>query len=146
MNGGSDKLKKSKILWHQNGISLLEVLAVTILISLISIFIFNILTSGQKQYNNQQANNQSQQNISYALKVLTKEIRQNPETINVISASELEIDGVLYKLNGTDLMQNSTILVNNIEEFEVLEDSNAISIRIVSTSGVEVSTQIAKRS
>lgn len=139
-------MKKSKILWRQNGISLLEVLAVTILFSLISILIFNILVSGQKQYNNQQANNESQQNISYALKVLTKEIRQNPETINVISASELEIDGVLYKLNGTDLMQNSTILVNNIEEFEVLEDSNAISIRIVSTSGVEVSTQIAKRS
>lgn len=139
-------MKKSKILWRQNGISLLEVLAVTILFSLISILIFNILVSGQKQYNNQQANNESQQNISYALKVLTKEIRQNPETINVISASELEIDGVLYKLNGTDLMQNSTILVNNIEEFEVLEDLNAISIRIVSTSGVEVSTQIAKRS
>lgn len=139
-------MKKSKVLCRQDGVSLVEVLAVIVIISLIFTLIFSVLTNGQKQHNSQQAKNQSQQNIAYALKVITKEIRENPNNVTVNSSTELTIDGVSYKLNGTDLMKDSTLLVDNIQQFEVVEESNAISIKIVSTAGVEVSTQIVRRS
>lgn len=137
-------MKKLKII-QQEGISLVEVLAVIVITSIIFTLLYGILSNSQSQYIKQKEANQSQQSISYTLKILTKEIRKHPESITIINEKEIIISGVSYQLNGTDLMQDSNILASDIKEFYVNENGDTISIKIVSSSGEEVSTQIVKR-
>lgn len=138
-------MKKSKIL-QQEGISLVEVLAILVITSIIFILLYGILSNGQNQYIKQKQANQDQQNISYALKILTKEIRKNPNSIIVSNENGIIISGVSYQLKDTDLMQDSNVLASDIKEFQVKQNGEAISIKIISSSGEEVSTQIVKRS
>lgn len=140
-------MKTARNLKNQHGISLVEVLGVIVILSFVGVLLFSIISSGQKQHSNQSEKNRELQDISYALKVITKEIRQNPGTIDVDSSlNKLEINGVSYERSGKDLMRDSTIFISNIAEFQVDEIGGTIIIELKSSSGEEVSTQIVERS
>ena len=139
-------MRTLRILKKQHGVSLVEVLAVIIILSVVGVLLFSIISSGQKQYSNQSTKNQELKDISYALKVITKEIRQNPGTIEVDSdINQLEIKGVKYKRSGTNLMRGTVTFVSNIDDFIVNKTSDTVKIKLKSSTGQEVSTQITER-
>lgn len=139
-------MKILRILKKNHGVSLVEVLAVIIILSIVGVLLFSIISSGQKQYSNQSTINQELTGISYALKVITKEIRQNPGKIGIDSTlNELKINDVTYQLEGTSLMRDRVIFVSNIEEFIVNKTTDTVKIKIKGLSGQEVSTQITER-
>lgn len=107
------------------------------------------MADSQKQYSNQSERNHGQQNVSYALKVLTREIRQNPDSVvfEPNKKNEISINGTIYVLDNGELKRNSVSIANNIEKFEVGQsEDGTISITIQSKKGEEVSTEIAQRS
>lgn len=128
----------------QQGFTLVEVLATITILSLVILLLMGILTNGQNQFTNQNEKNHKLQNISYAFKDITKKIRQHPNEI-VVGVNELTINGVHYYQNGTNLMKDSIVIVHNIQEFQVKEIANTISIIFKTTSNESFSTQIVKR-
>lgn len=69
-------MKITRNLKNQQGVSLVEVLGGIVILSFVGILLLSIISSGQKQYTNQSEKNQELKDISYKLKVLTKDIRK----------------------------------------------------------------------
>lgn len=64
-------------LTNQKGLTLLEVLAAVTIISIIIVLLYGILFNSKEQYNSQTEKNEQLSDISYALKVITKDIRKS---------------------------------------------------------------------
>lgn len=128
----------------QQGFTLVEALATIVIMSLVILLLIGILSNGQKQFSKQNEKNRELQNISYAFKIITKEIRQHPNDI-VAGANDLTINGIHYHLNGTNFMRDSVIVAPNIQQFQVTELDGTISLLFISTTDETYSTQIVKR-
>ncbi|MHA6259348.1 PilW family protein [Sporosarcina sp. CAU 1771] len=136
-------MKKSKN--NEKGLTLVEVLAVIVIGALIIILISNTHLFGQKQYKNQSGKAEGLYDISYALKVITKEIRKS-ETPIWLSDTEFSLDDVIYKFDKANesITSNGSVLVKDITDFEI-EETNPNSkwkISIVNKSNKKVETQI----
>lgn len=138
-------MRKFVILKKQNGISLVEGLAVIIIISIVGMLLVNIILSGQKEYSDQSIKNQDLKDISYALKVITKELRQNHNIIVVDNT--ITINNIKYKQKNNSIIRedlntsNEIILIDDITNFEVKGTSSYVEITIDN-----ISTNIAIRS
>ena len=79
-----------RIVIDQRGITLVEILAAVVIIGFLSILILNIQAKSSDQYNNQLSKNQQLNEISYVLKVITKDIRKSTN-ISYIDSTEEQI-------------------------------------------------------
>lgn len=134
------------LLRSQQGLSLVELIAALAIMSFISVIIYSVLISGEKQYNSQSQDNQELSDIAYALKVLTKEIRKS-ENVQVVDNS-LIISGVTYAYSpdSKTILKNGTPYLQNIEAFTVSKDNTVVSIAITGAQQKSVSTKIVVRS
>lgn len=143
----------------QQGISLVEVLATIVILAIVSSLLFSVITDSKKQYSRQTEKNQELANISFVLKIITKEIRKNPDDVsvdsftNTISFGEKGV-GTVYKLMDKNLIKvnqaanTQTILANNISKFIVEEDPNdndIILIEIIDQNNKSTKTKIIRR-
>ena len=146
-----------KIVNNQRGITLVEILAAVVIIGFLSILILNVQVESSDQYNKQLSKNQQLNEVSYVLKVITKELRnanfitlndekQEPLRGNTVYTG-IDIDGTQYQLDTSSkiITRNGNIFANNIEDFYVKENGNEISIRIISTNGKKIDTTITVR-
>lgn len=146
-----------KIVNNQRGITLVEILAAVVIIGFLSILILNVQVESSDQYNKQLSKNQQLNEVSYVLKVITKELRnanfitlndekQEPLSGNTVYTG-IDIDGTQYQLDTSSkiITRNGNIFANNIEDFYVKENGNEISIRIISTNGKKIDTTITVR-
>ncbi len=67
------------LLKSKRGMTLIEVLAVTVIISIVASLIFNIIQSSVTQQAQQTKEANNLNDITYALKVVTKDIRRSVE-------------------------------------------------------------------
>ncbi|HJF32401.1 MAG TPA: prepilin-type N-terminal cleavage/methylation domain-containing protein [Sporosarcina psychrophila] len=141
-----------KYLRSEKGLSLVEVLAVIIIGSLIMLLISNIHLFGQKQYKSQSEKSRHLYDVTYAAKVITKEIRKADEKgiANVGSKSDhIKLtDSIEYKYNSADKTienKDRTILVKDIEKFVVSRSDSQIKLEIISKTGEKVKTNIVLR-
>ena len=138
-------MKILRILKKNHGVSLVEVLAVIVILSIVGILLFSVISSGQKQYSIQGSKNQELKDISYALKVITKELRQNHNIIVVDNT--ITINNIKYKQKNNSIIRedlntsSEIILIDNITNFEVKGTSSYVEIAIDN-----ISTNIAIRS
>ncbi len=103
------------------GMTLIEVLATLVIASIIAIFIFNIIKSSTDQNIQQTEETGNLFDISYALKVITKDIRRS---------EDVEIDGSELEL----------ILHNSIEVKYIIEGSQQNKELIKYIDGVKTET------
>ncbi len=141
-----------KYLNNEKGLTLVEILAVIIIGSLIMLLISNVHLFGQKQYKSQSEKSRHLYDVTYAAKVITKEIRKADEKgiANVGSKSEhIKLtDAIEYKYNSANKsieIKNGTILVKDIKKFVISRSGSQIDLEIISVTGEKVKTKIVLR-
>ncbi|KOS69323.1 hypothetical protein AEA09_12640 [Lysinibacillus contaminans] len=152
----------------ESGLTLIETLAVTIIASIVLLFLYSIISQSSNTHQKQTMANKEINNAAYALKVITKDIRKHPENVTLPSDTELkikpgtepEIHFVFNKEQKT-INQNGKILSTGIDNFLVsnftLEELaktqnntsspnfNLISIQITNLQGRTYSTELYLR-
>ncbi|WP_427137106.1 PilW family protein [Psychrobacillus psychrodurans] len=103
---------------NEKGITLVELLAAVVLASIVMLLVISVLMSGTKQYKNQLEKNNQLTDISYALKMITKDIRKT-ENPRIISKSEIELNGINYSKVGNTITRNGDVIARDIEIFFV---------------------------
>lgn len=105
----------------EKGITLVELLSAVVLASIVMLLVFSVLMSGTKQYKNQLEKNNQLTDISYALKMITKDIRKT-ENPQIISNSEIELNGINYSKVGNTITRNGDVIAHDIELFNVKDN------------------------
>ena len=110
--------------WNtEKGITLVELLASIVLAGIVMVLIYSVLMTGTKQYKDQLEKNKQLTDVSYALKIITKDIRKT-ENPRLISNSEIDLNGIIYLKNGNTITRNGVIIARSIEKFKVDDGSD----------------------
>lgn len=122
--------------FNQKGVTLVELLAVIVLLSLVGMMVFGIYFSGKKEYDIQKEKTEQQENILYVMKYLTKEIRKE-NNFRVLDDDMLEIkkgiEADIYRREDTTLFKNNEVLARNIKDFKVKAiDDKTLKIEVFS--------------
>ncbi|GAA0498321.1 hypothetical protein GCM10008986_26760 [Salinibacillus aidingensis] len=136
---------------NEQGMTLVELLAVLAIISIILLLIGAVHLFGVNQYQTQSEEVRTQSDIRYAAKDITKEIRStNPDQV-VIANNQIHIGHeTTYRLDGQILKKNNRKLATNIREFTVKQNGSEIELRLISVpnphgNSVSISTVIYLR-
>ncbi|KGR74032.1 prepilin-type N-terminal cleavage/methylation domain-containing protein [Ureibacillus sinduriensis] len=117
----------------QKGITLIEVLAVLIIISFISILLIGILFNSNKAHKEEVKSNQELSAVSYAFKVVTKDVRKTIyveyNKANNQYIFETNDGDIVYALIDNTLYRNDQKLVSNIDQFNLNKIDNSIEIK-----------------
>lgn len=113
---------------NQYGLTLVEVLATFMVMSIITLTLFSVITSSSDQHNKQRDVNKQINDASYALKLITKDIRKYPNNIVANNTSlSISIDSdstekIVYSFEDTTetINKNGVLLVSDIEVFKVI--------------------------
>lgn len=129
----------------QKGFTLVEILAAVVIASIVSILVFNVINKSYSQYNNQMNENYQLSDISFAFKIITKEIRKTESShIKVInngiqfnnSGTYFQLDeksNTIFKYNITN--NQTEKIATKIKIFEVKQTTiNEWRIKIVPTN------------
>lgn len=139
------------------GLTLIETLAVTVILTIVSLFIYSIISQSQTTFQKQTTTNKEINDAAYALKVMTKELRK---TINVTVQENctLKLDTTSFSVKDNTLYQDDTLpLASDIKSFKVTKGafdegehclnngSNQVSIKILTNTEKVYSTEIYLR-
>lgn len=140
-----------KEIFDSRGVTLIELLVVLLLISLITIMVYSILISGEKQFTIQSEKNRNQEKVQFVVKYITKEVRKaNSFTVE---NGELIISNANYRLEEDVLVKSTSttkeILAVGIKNFLVEADDDLLIITI-ETHGtkreqVKINTRVYSR-
>lgn len=121
---------------NERGITLVELLAAIVLASIVMMLIYSVLMTGTKQYKSQFDKNKQVTEISYTLKMITKDIRKTEKPI-LISSSEIDLNGIKYSKNGSNITRNGVVIASVIDSFNVVVDDDRWIIEIKSAGNKE---------
>ncbi len=124
---------------NEKGITLVELLAAIVLASIVMLLVYNVLMAGTKQYKNQLEKNNQLTEISYALKMITKDIRKT-EKPQIISSSQIKLNDVNYSKDGNTITRNGVVIASSIKRFQVTRDNIKWVIEIESTNQISGKT------
>ncbi|MET3658995.1 prepilin-type N-terminal cleavage/methylation domain-containing protein [Sporosarcina psychrophila] len=139
-----------KLSRNNRGVTLVEVLAVLVLMSLILLMINGVHQYGQKQFVRQKEQIQNQENVQFAVKYITREIRRHG-TFEVEGKHKLIIgnekgdsseDVYIYKNNA--IYRNDTILIEGIGSFDLERKSQGVKLTIGSNGDPEVNGEVVE--
>ncbi|MEY2370799.1 MULTISPECIES: PulJ/GspJ family protein [Lysinibacillus] len=137
---------------HQQGFTLVETLAVVVIISIISVLLFSILSSSTSTHQKQAKNNKNLQDTSYALKLITKDFRKATQFDDATDTFTTRDGQKTYILSNNTITRNGEIIATNIKEFELKNKNHdnqnkpiILTIRIKNTSDKEISSELTSR-
>lgn len=147
-------MKNNDYYFNEKGSSLVEVLAIVIILSIVGSILFGVIIQGKEQYEDQSQTNQELSDLSYSLKLFTKDLRKalsvestsaNRMTIKDESGS---IDHLEYFPIEKKLIKNGDPYIDNVVEF--IFSKNGLNVEIINiklqNESNEISTQIVVRS
>ncbi|WP_107838193.1 PulJ/GspJ family protein [Metasolibacillus meyeri] len=131
----------------EDGLTLVEVLAVIIITSLAALLIFSVMTQSTKIFGQQSEENQSLNDVAYALKVMTKEIRKNPQSVSIIEPYQLTIsnNSFNFDIENYRITKNDVTFIKDIKTFDISQNGTEISIKIINMDDKEFSTTLYLR-
>jgi len=136
---------------QQRGLTLVEVLAVLVIFSIISILLMSILGSSTSTHQKQLTKNKELQNTSIVLKLITKDFRKSVKFDEATYTFTTIVDGSeteqTYVLSDDKITRNGETIATDIEEFELSnqESSSTLTIRIKSKHDQEIRTELTSR-
>lgn len=134
---------------YQQGMTLVEVLAVVVIASFVSIGIYGALSFGLKQFENQNVENRQLMDSAFAFKVITKDIRKSDDVLingEDSCTAPLCIDGLPYSVDALNqLNKEDMTLAKNVESFYVHIVDNVAFIQIKMINGKTDTTEINLR-
>lgn len=109
---------------RQKGMTLVEVLAALVLVSIVMTLLIGIIINSQNNFNRQKATNVNTVDITLLLNKITTEIRKNPDSV-LAATHELKIASdsvspIIYKFDkdNNTLSRNGLIITSGISDFE----------------------------
>ena len=133
--------------FNQKGLTLVEVLAIIAIMSVLLIILSNIQLTCKEQYTMQTEKNNQLTDLSYTLKVITKDIRKSGKAPQ-ISGNTHTIGSDIYRFNASTntLTKNDAVLAHSITALTIEPiTSKKYKISITSTNE-SIDTQIVIRS
>ncbi|AVK83319.1 hypothetical protein C3943_06940 [Lysinibacillus sp. B2A1] len=136
---------------QQQGLTLVEVLAVLVIFSIISVLLMNILGFSTSTYQKQLTKNKELQNTSIVLKLITKDFRKSVKFDEATYTFTTIVDGVkieqTYVLSDNEITRNGEIIATDMEVFELSnqESSSTLTIRLKSKHDQEIRTELTSR-
>ncbi|MGE7092975.1 PilW family protein [Lysinibacillus sp. NPDC048646] len=131
----------------QRGLTLMEVLAAVTITSIISVLIYGILFNSKEQYNTQTEKNEQLSDMSYALKVITKDLRKSgtaPEiNLNTIKIGEEEY---VFNTSLNSISRNGVELIQHIIDFKIEPITENKYKILIKNTRENVDTEIVIRS
>lgn len=135
-----------KIVNNEKGVSLVEILAAIVITAIVITLIFNVQLSSSKQYDKQLNKNQQLNEVSYVLKVITKEMRKSTDISSINDGIKIKNDEYKFEVNTNSIIKNQEPFATNIGEFMVEYKDNSWNIKIKNLDGKTVETKIVVRS
>ena len=133
-----------KRLHNEKGLTLAELLAVIAISGIIIVFIMSIHIFVQKQYKSQSIDARHLTDVTIAAKAITTEIRT--KEVTTVEQSKIVFEnGPTYELVNNVLKKDDADYIYEIAEFILDEENDKISLRIVSTTGQQIETEIMIR-
>ena len=123
---------------NERGLTLIEVLAATVIGTMLILLIGNALLFGLKQYKNQSIKAQELTDVTFVAKVITKDIRKATEVkvdeVGNILILIIDDDETKYELDDENnfLLKNNKELFERIDSFVVSESGSLLNIKIES--------------
>lgn len=145
---------------QQYGLTLIEVLAVLVIVSIVAVLLVSILNSSTSNHQKQVTKNRELQDASYALKIITKDFRRalNYEENNANTGTLSQKDNIqiIYHLTdqGTltrqkiidgDPTMGEEMIATDIVEFPIEKDENTIVVKLVDKNNVTFETKLTIR-
>ncbi len=124
-----------KWLLNSKGLTLFEVLTVVVILAVVSMLSISIVTSATKQQLEQSTHNRDIKDLSFALKVITKDFRKLLGE-EVVSTYRLENNQIIRNSNGKD-----EVIAYKISSFTI----SGGAIEIISEDGQTAATDITQR-
>ncbi|WP_078595176.1 PilW family protein [Evansella clarkii] len=116
-----------KKLLDARGLTLVEVLVSTALLSIVLLIITSFHIFGQNQFNNQDSQAERISNVRLAMSDMTKEIRKAP-FVTECGPGKLLLGDVSYKLEHDHLVKHNTLFVKEIKSFSCEEISSGSEV------------------
>lgn len=129
----------------QHGMTLVEVLAVLVIVSIISVLLFNILGSSTSTHQKQSTKNEELRNASYALKLITKDFRRARNFDESTYTFTIDSQSYVYTISNNTITRNGETVATNIESFSLSYVNNILTVNLKSQNGKEISTNLSLR-
>lgn len=126
-----------KIENEEKGITLVELLAAISILSIVILLAGSVHMFGQRQFIDQTKSASQENDMSYAMTVMTTDLRKTRPTQTVeINDTSIKIsDGSLYELSSSALKKNSAILVEEVTgSFKTTKNDDGVHIKITSNN------------
>ncbi len=138
-HGFLSKIKKYKThLKREAGITLVELLAALSILSVVILLAGSIHMFGQRQFLSQSESASQANNISYAMTVLSSDLRKHTSKNLVIEENTIEFaGGPTYRLIGDELQKDGEVIADSIKSLEANRDgtgTHGVNIKITSRS------------
>ncbi len=124
-----------KRLNNYSGLTLVENLAVIVLLFIVMLFVFGILSSSSKQNKEQTAESFQINDAAYTLKQITKDIRKTHhidtpqiDQYLLMDKGNTQLFNYTYDPTAKTLSRNNGVIVNNIEEFKMIVNEQTATI------------------
>lgn len=116
-----------KYLRQQNGLTLVEILAVITLASIISISLMNLLLTSNKQYNSQVTEATNLNDLSFISKELTKDFRKS--TSVEIGENIVKLSSANYTYSSNILKRDNSAYVTKIKTFCIASTQSSLKTK-----------------
>lgn len=128
----------------------MEVLAVILILSIVSTILFSILSSSKETNKKQLENNEQLSELSYVLKLITKDMRKTI-TYDPNNSTFKNRDGsiqytYIFDAEKNTITRNNEVIATHIHSFSLTSIGDSISINIESINEHTISTQLSFRS
>ena len=133
--------------FNQKGLTLVEMLAVIALLSVTMVFIFSMQLTSNQQYTLQTKQNTEIADLSYTLKMLTKDLRKAGKS-PIINDNTYTIGSAIYTFDAStaSITRNATPIAYSITDFTIQQVS-AIKYKIsITSTNEQIDTEIVIRS
>ncbi|MFK5706492.1 PilW family protein [Lysinibacillus boronitolerans] len=138
---------------NQKGLTLVELLAAIVITTIIVLFLYNLITLGLNQNNLQSQKNNDIKDASYALKLMTEDLRKTSLDVQKIDeiieeSSTLKVNNNTYSHNeNTQTLElNNVTIARQIKNFNIFNVSSVgVKLSIETTNGKKYSAVIMLR-
>lgn len=109
---------------NQKGVTLVELLATLVLLSLVTVLLISIIVQSQNTYKRSQLTNVTTTEITFLINSITRDIRQNPENISsegdVLTISPSDGAPIVYSYDPgqLNLNRNNQTIISNVHDFK----------------------------
>ena len=119
---------------NRRGLSLVELLATVVLVSIILVIVFSIVVSSQNQNIEQTKEGQQINDAAYILKLITKDARNTKQIELLSNAYEFKLHenlgsvSIYYEYKNDELYRNNQLIGNKVKEFKVTVNDKYVDI------------------